>query len=119
MGLAFARVGIGMHGVSVMHRFALLSLALFSLSLSACVQRGVVWEVDSWDRTVKIDQQVYQVSPDTELYAANGRRISLAALPAYGTNGIGVRNLSRAEVDFRANDAFGEHNLEQLWVRRP
>jgi len=95
-----------------------LSLAGFLLCLSGCVQQGVVWRVDSWDRSVRIDQQVYQVTPQTELYGPDGKRIALASVPAYGAGGVGLRDLSRAEVDFRVRQGSGEPTLERLWVRR-
>lgn len=100
-----------------MHLFTKLTLAALLLSLSGCVQQGVVWRVDSWDRTVKIDQQVYQVTPQTEIYGPDGKRIALASVPAYGAGGVGLRDLARAEVDFRAREGAGEPTLERLWVR--
>ena len=101
-----------------MRLFTKLSLVALLLSLSGCVQQGVVWRVDSWRRTVTIDQQLYQVTPQTELFGPDGKRIALDSLPAYGAGGVGLRDLARAEVDFRARDGSGAPTLERLWVRR-
>lgn len=102
-----------------MRLFAILSLASCLLALPGCVHSGVVWGVDSWNRTLKIDQALYRVTGETELYGPDGRRIALDDVPAYGARGLGLRSLARAEVDFRAEEAAGERTLEALWVRHP
>jgi hypothetical protein len=102
-----------------MRLFAILSLASCLLAQTGCVQSGMVWSVDSWDGTLKIDQELYRVTGDTELYGPDGRRIALHDVPAYGARGLGLRSLARAEVDFRAREVAGESILDALWVRHP
>jgi hypothetical protein len=102
-----------------MRLFTILSLATCLLTLPGCTQSGVVWGVDSWGRTLKIDQELYRVTGDSELYGPDGQRIALDDVPAYGARGLGLRSLARAEVDFRAREQAGERVLDALWVRHP
>ena len=79
----------------------------------------MVWTVDPWDRTLKIGDDTYHVTPQTELFGPDGGRIALDRVPASTDAGIGVRSLARAEVDFRAYQHAGTKYLDSLWVRRP
>ena len=101
-----------------MRRFAILLGAFVLIALPGCVQSGVVWKVDSWERTLKIGDDTYQVTPQTEFFGPDGAPIALHRVPASTDAGIGVRSLARAEVEFSAYKKAGVRYLDSLWVRR-
>lgn len=101
-----------------MRTFTLLAAAL--LLFSGCATRsGVVWSVDSWDKTVRIADETYRVTDETWIFGPDGRRIALAELPSVAGSGIGVRTLARAEVDFQASERPDGLHLDALWMRAP
>lgn len=95
----------------------LFALALFGLSGCVAGQSGIVLKTDSWDRTVRIGDELYAVTPRTELLGANGQPIQLHQVPTVSDPGIGVRHAARAEVDFTAWEQHGRLYLERLRVR--
>lgn len=102
-----------------MRRFAILLGAFVLIGLPGCVQSGVVWTVDAWDRTLKIGDDTYQVTPQTELLGPDGEHITLERVPSGRDPRIGVRTLARAEVEFLAHEQAGEKYIDSLWVRHP
>ncbi len=97
---------------------ALLGLAVLLLPGCASVQSGVVWGADSFDRTVRIGSDTYNVTPDTDLYGPDGDRIIFDEIPTFTDAGIGLRNQRRAEVEFLVSES-DRHDLDALWVLRP
>ncbi len=98
------------------HLLALFGIAvLFSLPGCAIVQSGVVWGSDSFDRTVRIGPDTYHVTPETDLYGPDGKRILFDEIPTFTDAGIGLRDTERAEVEFLASG----RQLDALWVLRP
>ena len=102
-----------------MRRFAILLGAFVLIALPGCVQSGVVWTVDSWDRTLKIGDDTYQVTPQTDFFGPDGEYIALHDVPTSRDAGIGVRFLARAEVEFSAHENAGAKVLDSLWVLHP
>ena len=97
----------------------LAAALLLAVSGCAVVQTGVVWDADSWDRTVTIGDTTYEVTSETGLWGPDGESIVFDQIPRVAGGGIGLRSLGRAEVDFRARDRAGTPQLLSLWVRRP
>lgn len=102
-----------------MRSIAILFGAAFLLTLSGCAsnQAGVVLRYDDWERTLRIDDEVYRVAPDAQLFGKDGLRISLHEVPTLADPGIGVRRMSRAHVEFCAHGAQGRQTIDRLWVR--
>ena len=98
---------------------ALLGLAVLFLPGCASVQSGVVWDADSFDRTVRIGPDTYHVSPDADLYGPDGERILFDQIPTFSDAGIGLRGQQRAEVEFLASERASGRYLDALWVLRP
>ena len=98
---------------------SLLGLAVLLLPGCAAVQSGVVWGADSFDRTVRIGPEVYQVTSDTDLYGPDGDRILFDEIPTFTDAGIGLRDQKRAEVQFQTSERAAGRHLDALWVLRP
>lgn len=102
-----------------MRALAALAAGICLLGLPACapVQTGVVWDSDSWSRTVQIGPESYRVTGDTHLFGPGGERISFDEIPTIADAGIGVRAPQRAEVDFVVTGQAEGGSLDALWVR--
>lgn len=102
-----------------MRAFAILFGAVCLVALTGCAtsQTGVVLETDRWDQTLRIGDELYQVTPETLLFGPDGYPIRLHQVPTLADPGIGVRYASRAEVEFRARQQGGRLLLDRLWVR--
>ena len=100
-----------------MRTFAIFFGAACLFALSGCAsQSGVVLHFDDWNRTLRIGDEVYEVTRDTQLYGPEGGPISLHEVPTISDPGIGVRYAGRAEVDFEASERAGRRHLDWLWV---
>ena len=102
-----------------MRTFAILLGAVSLLALVGCAssQSGVVLKTDRWDQSVRIGDEVYAVTGQTELFGPRGQPIRLHQVPTVSDPNIGVRHASRAEVDFQAWERGGRWYLDRLWVR--
>ena len=103
-------------GRNSMRLFVILSGAVVLLALTGCAasQSGIVVKTDEWGDTLRIGDHLYHLTPETELYGADGWPIQLYEVPALDDPGIGFRNPSRAMVSFRASEHDGRRVLERL-----
>lgn len=95
------------------------TLLLLAASACAPTQSGVVLRADDWNDTLRIDGEVYLLTPHSQLFGADGHPIRLHQVPTVADPGIGVRHASRARVDFLAREYHGRWYLDRLWVRTP
>jgi hypothetical protein len=102
-----------------MRLLTILLGTLCQLALVGCAssQSGVVLKTDRWQQTVRIGDELYAVTGQTELFGPQGQPIRLHQVPSVSDPNIGVRRAAWAEVDFQAWERGGRWYLDRLWVR--